>query len=187
MLVWDEAARYGMEEKIAFLKQLAEKEAGRRSQTSKQDPFETDEEFVHNASQPQSSDILIPTQVSTQTGSGNLQRSSSCEPSGLDVTMQNQDLAATAQPSPRRSLSREKSVFSQGATNALYSSAVVPQTKLAKKVDNSSATPVPMPRSLLMMEGAQSGANAVAIEMPESEAYHGASFNKEEEIAASGG
>lgn len=44
--------------------------------------------------------------------------------------------------------------------------------------------PVPLPRTLQMMEGAQSGANAVAIEIPES--YHGAA-HKEEDGTASGG
>ncbi|GFN89506.1 next to brca1 1 protein, partial [Plakobranchus ocellatus] len=46
--------------------------------------------------------------------------------------------------------------------------------------------PVPLPRALLMMEGAQSGANAVAIEMP-SEAEPCKVEQGEEEVAASGG
>ncbi|CAL1539180.1 unnamed protein product [Lymnaea stagnalis] len=60
--------------------------------------------------------------------------------------------------------------------------------KVVKKGAVDSLPPKPMPRNLLMMEGAQSGANAVAIEMPpEPDFFHGPSVNKDEEIAASGG
>ncbi|CAG5116795.1 unnamed protein product, partial [Candidula unifasciata] len=61
-----------------------------------------------------------------------------------------------------------------------YTSAL-PKSKASKQ-----RTPVPMPRNLLMMEGAQSGANAVAIEIPSesSDFFQGVAVNKEEEIAA---
>merc|ERR1712098_193451 len=60
---------------------------------------------------------------------------------------------------------------------------------LKGKSPSKAGLPVPAPRSLVMMEGAQSGANAVAIEMPPEieQGFHGAAGNKEEEIAASGG
>lgn len=49
---------------------------------------------------------------------------------------------------------------------------------------SNSVPPVPLPRTLQMMEGAQSGANAVAIEIPES--FHGAAHKEEDAIARGG-
>ncbi|XP_059169219.1 uncharacterized protein LOC131951000 isoform X2 [Physella acuta] len=66
-------------------------------------------------------------------------------------------------------------------------SAAIPKCKVVKK-GSENQPPKPLPRYLLMMDGAQSGANAVAIEMPpEPDFFHAASLNKDEEIAASGG
>lgn len=67
-------------------------------------------------------------------------------------------------------------------TRAIYTS-TVPKCKVSKHI------PVPMPRNLSIMEGAQSGANAVTIEIPSeaSDFFPGSLVNKEEEIAASGG
>ncbi|KAH9514091.1 hypothetical protein Btru_030191 [Bulinus truncatus] len=66
-------------------------------------------------------------------------------------------------------------------------SAAIPKCKLVKKGSEKSCTMKILPGNLLMMVGAQSGANAVAIEMPPEPEFFNHSVNKDEEIAASGG
>ncbi|BFZ22142.1 hypothetical protein BsWGS_25182 [Bradybaena similaris] len=80
-------------------------------------------------------------------------------------------------------LAASKAGQSTGQGRLAYTSAL-PKSQAGKQ-----RWPVPMPRNLLMMEGAQSGANAVAIEIPpeSSDFFQVVTVNKEEEIAASGG
>ncbi|XP_005090579.1 uncharacterized protein LOC101855228 [Aplysia californica] len=228
--LWDQAANLSPEEKIRFLKRIAEAhhQSQRDGSTAalpdveplcsdpsphkpclgqnnipNQDPFDvegaspipTSAQASMNFKRGQSVEILTPTPIDTPRGSpgsnGKFPRSSSVDPSSSSpssnpsFTQAPPTMSSFAQP--RRSASADKSAVTKvAATKALYCSAVVPKAKLPKKVEN--GAPVPMPRNLPLMEGAQSGANAVAIEMPsESESYHGAASNKEEEIAASGG
>ncbi|XP_055869347.1 uncharacterized protein LOC106080074 isoform X2 [Biomphalaria glabrata] len=70
---------------------------------------------------------------------------------------------------------------------SLAYSAAIPKCKLTKKIVEKSSFVKPLPRNLMMMEGAPSGANAVAIEMPSEPEFFNHPVNKEEEIAASGG
>uniref|UniRef100_A0A2C9KKG2 ZZ-type domain-containing protein n=1 Tax=Biomphalaria glabrata TaxID=6526 RepID=A0A2C9KKG2_BIOGL len=72
-------------------------------------------------------------------------------------------------------------------TESLAYSAAIPKCKLTKKIVEKSSFVKPLPRNLMMMEGAPSGANAVAIEMPSEPEFFNHPVNKEEEIAASGG
>lgn len=147
-----------------------------------QDPFEID--GVSTSQKSPTMPILTPTLPMQfgkfpRTMDAGQMRGAPC----LENTeAQNPAFAVFVDPAQARlSLSVEKSILSANTTNATMKS------HRAKNHKENGSVPVPMPRNLLMMEGAQSGANAVAIEMPESESYHGAACNKEEEIAASGG
>uniref|UniRef100_A0A0B7AMW8 ZZ-type domain-containing protein n=2 Tax=Arion vulgaris TaxID=1028688 RepID=A0A0B7AMW8_9EUPU len=154
-----------------------------------QDPFEVDSnvfskyfEHVMINFEKDKSPTLTPKQAITNKCESNVSyiRTSSIETDGAS-SVSNVELCPTKQmqdmlvPSPLCQTTQQ--------TRASYTSAL-PKSKVLKRV------PVPMPRNLLMMEGAQSGANAVAIEIPSESAdfFQGVSaVNKEEEIAASGG
>ena len=216
--LWDQAANLNMQEKLLFLKRLAGKDkaemlkqipeshtkdkceefvatlpdvcASRQSNgfpnLSNQDPFEIDMSSgdatgIDFKIRSDPATLLSPTQIHPhqkipQTGNA----------AGVDFS-QHHGLSSSADKTGFGHVSKV------AAAKAMYSSAVIPKAKLAKTYEHNNINPVvppvPMPRNLLMMEGAQSGANAVAIEMPsETDSYHGAATsNKEEDIAASGG
>ena len=181
-----------------------------------QDPFEVDTKNVMDhtqlLSEMDNSPTLTPTRISTALNDDgtNSSRQKEAEPSPafkfaglspltfgqISSASQNSTTIPMAYEASQPSSALQVETPSQALPpNPKRSSKEVGKTKTLKEIacatDSKSAKttvkpPVPLPRAMLMMEGAPCGANAVAIEMPaESEA--GKAGLGGEEIAASGG
>ena len=197
---WSALSNLSIADKLSFLKELSQK-----SRNGKVNPLVPSASSILKArstsdDRARSTDERCPFDIGGFSASSGVPVSGVLTPERLDKISRcasagsgSRNLLASQRPAldekglPMKLPKRRSSPSGRCIFDSRTQTVAVSTGQAGKIPKRESGVPVPMPRNLLMMEGAQSGANAVAIEMPESESYHGAACNKEEEIAASGG